>query len=266
MATSSPPLSENSRDSAPTCRGHAWEIADRTVLIQLVARLILGQYRHALKILSAQSGPAPKSHQTMIEKAVSQLDTPANDTLRAHRDGWIFQMISWIALHLADVPSIASIPQCQPADKGFDSVALILQDDDVSAVLISEDKATIHPRDVFRDKVIPEFKDIEKGNRDAQIVDETTALLERLGLTDVDTTLNAIHWHEIRRYRAALTVNEDSRANHQSLFKDYDNAVNGDIVRRRGDTFLLSPLRDWMDAFCQDVQEELRRIDVEKTS
>ena len=253
-------LSADARSCTSTCAGHAWRILNEQLLARLVARLILGQYRHAQSILTGNPTLSPHTYKAMIERARMQIAEPSDEQARWHRDGWIFQMISWVSLHVGDSSLVVSVPQSQPADKGFDAIALRLQDDEVEAVLICEDKATEHPRKTFKAKVMPEFVDMEAGERDSHIVAETTALLERAGIRDVDGALQKIHWNEVRNYRASISVSDDSRSRYEALFKDYESAVAGSVTRRRGDTFLLSPLREWMNHFCECVQAELLLI------
>jgi hypothetical protein len=224
-----------------------------------VARLVLGQYRHAQSILNKSSGAAPRSSDAMIDAAVQKLGPPASDPLRWQRDGWVFQLISWIALHHRG-ESLVSIPHYQPADKGVDAIAIQLVKSQVAVVLICEDKATENPRSTFTSQVVPELQKLEKGERDTHILAETTALLERSRIKDVDGALEKIHWEAVRCYRTTISVSEDDAPAHAALYKGYDSVVSGGVERRQGDSILVADLRAWMDRFCALVCHELNGI------
>lgn len=80
-----------------------------------------------------------------------------------HRDGWMFQAISWIAAHNDGGIAIRA-PHLIKAHKGFDGLKLELSDaGEVTAVVVFEDKATENPRATIRDDVRHSRAAAEKG-------------------------------------------------------------------------------------------------------
>jgi len=250
----------------PLCFGFSWTISDEDLLAELVARLLFGHYRHVQKILSGQSlVQTPTISQPMMDTIISRLTTTTPEPVRYQRDGWIFQMISWVAAKKSDPTSLSAIPHSQRAQKGFDNLIVkVSAAGRVESVVICEDKATGSPRDTIREKVWPEIETFESGSRDSELVNEVTAILERAeGIIDVDESMAAIFWDEARHYRVAITTNEiDNSANRRRLFAGYDTVVDGDPNRRRGDTFLVEQVRDWMDDFCDLIVQKMRIINV----
>jgi hypothetical protein len=85
-------------------------------------------------------------------KAAIKLLTLGKDEEPWHRDGWIFQTISWIAASQAPSGSLTCAPHIRRADKGFDGLQLQLSEDGkvVTAVIVFEDKGAFggeHPID-----------------------------------------------------------------------------------------------------------------------
>jgi hypothetical protein len=240
------------------CCGYIWKIIDETKLAELVASLIIGRYRHVSKILSGIHAPEFFTPTAVIDKAISTLQTPTIDEARWHRDGWVFQMIAWVAIHRANTSNAAiSIPHPRPTNKGFDALFLTLPatDEASAAVVICEDKATENSRKTIREDVWPEFLLCEKGARDDELISEITALLERHSPERVDELISQIHWEEKRQYRVSITTNEDyeDSAARSRLFKGYGDIVFGDKQRRRAETIRIENLRTWMNEFCEQV-------------
>lgn len=166
-----------------------------------------------------------------------------------HRDGWVFQVISWVAAHRLDADALIRAPQMIKADKGLDGLIVEFDSDDVARVVICEEKATDHARQKVKGAVWPEFADFETGARDNELVATVTALLERSGDTEPDKILADILWSDMRAYRVAVTVGEAhaNDAGRKRLFKGYDTIVSGDVERRRAETFVLEDIRVWID-------------------
>jgi hypothetical protein len=177
--------------------GYIWTIADEGQLAELVAKLVVGRYRHVSKILAGLNYPEPITPNTAIDKAITSLKPPETDDARWHRDGWIFQMIAWVAVHrTSEANQATSIPHPRPTNKGFDALIVILptkSDASDAAVVICEDKATDNSRKTIREGVWPEFLLLETGTRDNEIISETTAILERHSPPNLDDLINQIH-------------------------------------------------------------------------
>jgi len=168
----------------------------------------------------------------------------------------MFQVMSWLSAIKAGPDSLINTPQMIFAQKGFDGIQLDFHPAGaISAVVIFEDKATNNPRETIRDEVWPEFEEYESGGDANVLVAEVTGLLEKRHGIDVDDVVRRIIWKDARHFRVSITVS-DSHATDVGrgrLFKDYDTKVQGDVKRRRGETFCVRDLRAWMDSIASKV-------------
>ncbi|PWC26465.1 hypothetical protein [Teichococcus aestuarii] len=240
------------------CEGSEWTVVDQDVLAEQIARIAVGQYRHVARILLGAGASAANVIQAAKKDAVALLSLKPEEK-PWHRDGWVFQAISWIAAH-SDGSVAIRAPHLIKAHKGFDGLKLEFSDTGaVTAVVVFEDKATDNPRDTIRDDVWPGIVRLEQGERSNELSQEVSALLETQLKSfpdlDVDAAVQEIAWKEARRYRVAITVDK-SHANaklRMALFKDFDSHAPGDTSRRLAETMHVSDLRPWMQAFANLV-------------
>lgn len=129
------------------CHGSRWTVADESDLADKVARLALGQAGHVAAIFTGIDKRSPAPRADTAAGAIKLLSVP-KDKPKYHRDGWVFQAISWIAAHRAEAGAVFRAPHMIHAHKGFDGFQLKLDDSgqNIAAVVIFEDKATEHPR------------------------------------------------------------------------------------------------------------------------
>ena len=132
-------------------------------------------------------------------------------------------------------------------------------------LMIFEDKATKNSRSTITSKVWPEFKEIETGARENELMHETTALLERVSGVDVDKVIADIVWEQVRRYRVSVTGEavHGSTTGFKGLFDGYDTVAPGDDVKRRAAVLCFEDVRSWMAAFAKKVE---KTIDKEKVN
>jgi hypothetical protein len=251
--------------SADLCEGSEWVVADEDALAERIARIAVGQYRHVAKILLGEGATAAAVTLAAKTDAITLL-TLKKDEKPWHRDGWLFQAISWIAAYTAGGAAIRA-PHLIKAHKGFDGLKLELTDaGEVTAVIIFEDKATEQPRDTIRDEVWPGIVKLERGERTNELSQEVSSLLEAQLKTfpnlDVDAAVQQIVWKDARRYRVAITVDRPhmTTEKRKGLFKDYDKHAPGDITRRGAETLCLSDLRPWMQAFADKVISKIKAL------
>ena len=251
--------------SPDLCEGSEWVVADEDALAEHVARIAVGQYRHVAKILMDERASAATVTQAAKADAITVLTLKKNEE-PWHRDGWLFQAISWIAAHNASGIAIRA-PHLIKAHKGFDGLKLELSNAGaVTAVIIFEDKATEHPRDTIRDDVWPGIVKLEQGERTNELCQEVSSLLEAQLKTfpnlDVDAAVQQIVWKERRRYRVAITVDKPhlTAKQRKRLFKDYDTYAPGDIARRGAETMCLPDLRSWMETFADKVIAKIKAL------
>lgn len=243
-------------DHQGLCHGWAWIVEDEDALAERVARVARGQYRHVAKILAGAAAAGPSASLDHAAAAIRLLTVnPGEDPW--HRDGWIFQTISWIAAHQQAYGMVTRPPHILKAHKGFDGMQLELSNDgkSIMAVMVFEDKATDNARNTIRDDVWPGIAALEAGERVTELTHEVSAILEtQQGLDpnlDLDTAISNILWKDARRYRVSITIGDthlkyDARAR---LFKGFDEKAPGDVKRRRAETIYLPELRKWMGAF-----------------
>ncbi|ODS68320.1 MAG: hypothetical protein ABS38_06910 [Acidovorax sp. SCN 68-22] len=231
------------------CEGFSWSVEDVDALAEQIARVAVGQAEHVANIL-AEVGLAEMPTTVEAIKGAVELLTAVGDPY--HRDGWMFQVMSWIAANQQAIGGLIRAPHMIHADKGFDGIQIELEDGsgEVSGVVIFEDKATENPRNTIRELVWPDFRDLEAGKRQNVLVAEVTTLLKAAPHPNPSAAVQKIIWADARRYRVSVTI-ENGHAEErgrQRLFADYDEVAPGDRSRRRGETLLVPNLRNWMAA------------------
>ena len=239
--------------NADNWSGSDWTITDEGELAKIVARVALGQSRYAMKILQETGCQAYAPTDSALDGAIKLLSSRNKDD-PFHRDGWVFQVISWIAAHLQNPDSLKCSPHMIHAHKGFDGLHVCLDESnkDVVSIIICEEKATGGPRGKITSKVWPEFSSLESGDRDNELVSEVTKLLAQSNHSDTDRAIHEVMWKQIRAYRISITIGDDdnSEVGRKAVFKGYENVVSGsDVTRRRAETFHRKNLRMWMRRF-----------------
>lgn len=250
------------------CHGHGWIVEDVDLLAERVARVAMGQYRHVAKVLEGLNVVAPKGSTAHAANAIAKMQVAKNGD-PWQRDGWIFQIISWIAANQHKTESVVlKPPHIFHAHKGFDGMQLEVSADgkSVSAVVIFEDKASEDPRKTIREDVWPAIAKLEAGQRVAELTHEAAGLLEAQQHLypdlNVDEAIDRIFWQEARRYRVSITIGDVHKedADRARLFSDYDTTAKGDVIRRRAETMHFDKLRDWMDEFAGLVIKKLNEL------
>jgi hypothetical protein len=247
--------------------GADWSITDEDQLAKLVAKVALGQARHVAKILQETDcidyAPSPSA----VDGAIRLL-TAADPEKPWHRDGWLFQVLAWIAAHLQSPDTLKAAPHMIHAHKGFDGVHLKLDisNGTVISVVICEQKATGNPRNLITSQVWPEFQSLETGRRDNELVAEVATILERNGHVDVDQAVSTIIWQNSRSYCVAITVGDDEHSDkgRNALFKGYKKVVPArDLVCRRAETLYQPDLRKWMNNLAERAIKAVHEMEVE---
>ncbi len=241
-------------DHKPLCYGYTWAINDETLLAEQIAYIALGQARHVQKILNEANIVSPKITANAATAAINLLTAINAGKAAEHRDGWMFQAMSWIAANKTMGNGLIRPPHMIRAHKGFDGLQLQLDNtNNVIAVIIFEDKATNNPRNKIQQQVWPEFLNFESGERENELMPEITSILQTKHDIDVDAAIETIIWKNVRHYRVSVTIGDTHADNvgRQNLFKDYDLNVTGADEKRRAETFYVANLRDWMEQLAQ---------------
>lgn len=240
------------------CHGYKWKITDLNKLAILIAQIALGQHRHAKKIIEGVSSHA--TYNPPLGNAIDLLTVPENSD-PWHRDGWLFQAISWIVANKIYQDSLILHPHMIHADKGFDGLHITIKDKKITDITIYEDKATENPRKTIKDLVWPEFQEFEQGSRDNVLLAEITPLLEGQRDLDVDDAIASIIWSDLRHYRVSITVGDthNKRPYHENLFNDYEN-ITKEHIKRKAETIYIQDLRAFMQTLADMVIEEIKKI------
>jgi hypothetical protein len=247
--------------------GTAWAVDNEDELARLVARVLLGHFSHVEKILKKLKPNYKPVDGQAAQEAKLRLIVKGKDPW--HRDGLLFQSISWIAAHQASEAksSVFSLPHLIAAHKGFDGVEIeMTAQKNLNCVVVFEDKATENPRDTIREDVWPEIKALHDGERQTELMQDVTALLQRANVTDPDAVLEAVVWKQMRKFRVSITggTGQDEQKGFEKLFKGFDEVTPGlDEPGRRAEVFCHSDIRKWMAAFALKVDAS---IDAEKAN
>jgi hypothetical protein len=246
------------------CEGCAWTVPDKSLLAKRIAYVALGQSRHVAKILAGVSAIPPNATPSAQAAAIKLL-TVSPSAEPWHRDGWLFQTMSWLAALHANPSAIVRAPHMILAHKGFDGLQLEVDaaSGTVSAAIIFEDKATDNPRETIKREVWPEFQSLEDGDRENVLTADVSSLLATQPGIDAEKAIENVIWKQVRRYRISITVGSthSTAAGRQRLFKGYDQVATGDVSRRRGEILLVDQLRPWMASLANQAIIILKAMD-----
>jgi len=257
------PFRFNKTECLPLVVDNEYEIINEYLLAEYVGNIILGHYAHVKRIINALATIPLKPNETEINMAIEKLsykDLKANEK----RDGWVFQIISWLALFIEenDRNFYCQQPHDAPAQHGLDGIAIKFNDNyELEKIIISEDKFTENHRTIISD-VWKEFASFEGGQFDNKLINRISALIENLdGGNILEKNKNDIYKNDFKRYRLGINRNktyEEIPRKRIKLFSGFDTCVPGDDpLRRFGATFYKEDIRDWMESFCQKVIEYL---------
>jgi hypothetical protein len=259
------PLRFNKCDCSPLVIDNEIVVTDEEKLSEYIGFIILGYYRHVLNIINSKGTTTPKLDNDAIDLAIAKLKKKAGlDTDK--RDGWIFQMISWIALRQENNGKdfYCQQPHEAPAQHGIDGLAVVLDTSKViKNIIITEDKCTEHPRGLITQKIWPEFTNYEQGNYNHKLVSKVSSILTNMD--DHPNLLKSIYDDpynkSIRIYRVGITrdIRYKDTDGRRKLFKDYDQCVEGPTCERRsGSTLYNEDIRKWMEKLSRKIVKYLQ--------
>lgn len=238
--------------SFPTLANHDWDgcewtVLDEDSLAKWIAWVAVGQSYHVAQILHSVGAGPLATNDDAIREAVELLTQSGASP--DHRDGWMFQVMSWLATNCRTPGALTAPPHMIHAQKGLDGLEIILDPTgNVVAAVITEDKATINPRRTVLEKVWPEIKEFEAGAGVSRMTQAATGILLAAQHPNASDAVKKIVWKNARRYRVTITTTSNSDASRKSLFKGYATVAPGGNERRRGEIFLKKDMRDWMKA------------------
>lgn len=258
------PFEYNVCDCLPLVIDNEFSINDEELLAEYTAKIILGHFAHVKRIIRALATTNPLIGNDDIETAIAHLTYLGQTTIGIEkRDGWLFQIISWLALLIENDGEnfYCQQPHDASAQHGLDGIGIIIDNQSViEKIIITEDKCTDNQR-VQIPKVWKEFGEFEKGDHNNKLVSRISALIEHMEDGNVlEANRNNIYIKELRKYRVGINRNNtyETRPKREKLFKGYDGCVAGiDPHRRYASTLHVDDIRGWMEQFCQKVIQYL---------
>lgn len=255
----------------PQCLGSVWTVTDADALTEVCAQILIGRALHAAMILDGvhPAGTPPIVSAALKEKVRLELH-PQTDPNIWHRDGLLFEIISWVAARLnATVNDAISDPHLKATNQGTDCVKVTIDPEarTLTRATVYEYKCTTNWRQLFSQDVLAAFREYVSGERDNQLAQAAITLLIGLGFTPDER--NAAYDELVRTrplaFQASLTVAPSGFTAQQrlALFTGYD-AIAGDITTRSGNTMPLDDIRMWFAAFSSRVWARIEAFDVRR--
>jgi hypothetical protein len=243
--------------------GYRWEVRDDQRLVELVAKLLAGRSAHVARILRSAPTVDPRISASTRARWITVLRSAQPGTPAVyHRDGLLFQLISWIAA-FRTYATTARIrpPQVILAHKGVDNLVLAAEGSPATSplrIVVCEDKASENPRSTIRDDVWPALVEYETGARDHELIAEITMMLSDLNGDNLDSILDAL-FATPKCYRVCLALDSDPTP---TLFSDYELTISGaDATRRRGEYLRTPrPLREWTQQLAERIADHLAQL------
>lgn len=279
------PLSFESVADNDTCVLTHWSVASRAEFVTALAWLYLRKPLHAARVIEGlepgEAGLFGNVKQNVIkllsydvidieadlastDEETRQSAEKKRDARISHRDGLLFQHMSWIAAHLQFPSAEASPPHVRKADKGFDGFLVDVDIDNVaiSRVIICEDKASISPRGLVTSKIWPDLKSIVAGERDAEALDAITPLLKSFTPEQREIAIQQIIWNRARHFRIALTAgaNQIQDGAYDHLFAGYEDNASGEVSSRLADVMPMEDVRNYLDDLAKEIIVKLEEL------
>lgn len=260
----SPVTIELSSTSDSGCTSYDIQVNDYELMVDLIVQVAVGKSMHVQKIIHGEHN-ASRILTDRARLSALQYLMATKDTEIHHRDGWLFQVISWITTLNESGTVFSRLPQMRWSQTGLDGFSLVLSDDkkSIDHIIVYEEKATTNPRNQFSSKVLPELIALESGKDDSLIMHETLALEPVVGLVDIQSAAEALISGQGIHYRVSLTsqlISHCTNKQKSGLFKGYDEAVVGTASRRGAATMHHTNIREWFATVSLDCIQRLRDL------
>jgi hypothetical protein len=244
------------------CIGSRWTVDDLNLLSRIVAIIAMGQAVHAARIINALLPVAPAIDDKALRANAKQRLKVTGTTeeqqkaRRYHRDGLIFEAISWIAAQQqTGGKALLRDPHVSSTTQGLDGLMIEMDEAgaEVKRATIFEDKCSENPDETFRYKIMAAFKAHHENKRASDLVATAAALLKEARLDGTKSVLAAARVLDktYRTYRGSLAVTtaDDSVERRQSVFRTYKELGGIKADQRIGAVLITSEnLRNWFDA------------------
>ncbi|MGH0255234.1 hypothetical protein NKY39_06540 [Sinorhizobium meliloti] len=278
-----------SLSSTPTteCIFSEWTIGkkNRTKLIEIIAYLYLRQEENAQRVINALEPRRRVSKGKVAQNVIRKLAAPhvedvelfrsgtaeqkdaAKKRMRTsiiHRDGLLFQHISWVAARLALPNGYMTSPHVRQADKGFDGFIIELDEsgDAIKHVVLCEDKASKSPRSLISSGVWPEIGTILRGDRDDEILADLVTLLKSVPDIDAETAVDEMFWEGAREFRVAVATGEDQRkaGSFLHIIAGFEAVAGGELESRTAGVLAFEDVRKGLALLAGEVAAKVEEI------
>ncbi|RWL47625.1 MAG: hypothetical protein EOR60_08525 [Mesorhizobium sp.] len=257
--------------------GLLWSINDLSELSKLIAVIALGQAQHAARIIRELEPHGPAlSDSDLFAGARGQMQIRGETdeqrkVSRYHRDGFLFECISWIvARQTATDRTYLRDPHISATTQGLDGLSIEMDPKEpiVVKTTIFEDKCTENPRQKFQQEILPTFEEHHACKRKRDLVANAVSLIKDSGLNGTAATLAAARVldNQFRTYRAALTVGPAITTTQRlkRLFKGYSNLADITKAQRIGATLVIDgDLREWFKELAKEVVNSLLEFEAD---
>jgi hypothetical protein len=279
------PIEITSSANEPICTLSQWAVGHEPAFIEAIAWLYVQRQSHATAVIKKLNPGITNFVGKEIDNAIDALRyrtadiaadlQSADPEIKAkaakklvarvsHRDGLLFQHISWLAARIQYPEAEATAPHVRVADKGFDGF-LIERPTGTSAiarVILCEDKASTNPRPIVTGQVWPEILAILDGQKDREIVAAVMALLSNLPAAEREEIIGATIWNRVKHFRVALAAGADQLkdGSYLHLFDGFDQQAAGDVSLRQAEVMPMPEVRAYLEDVAQKVVGRLNAM------
>lgn len=272
-----PALSSEAVEVDDDVSGLLWSVDNLEELANLIAVIAIGQAQHAARIIQELEPHGPAlSDADLYAGARGQMlirgtTEPQKKVSRYHRDGFLFECMSWIiARQTSTDRTFLKDPHISATTQGLDGLAIEM-DPDMPVMInatIFEDKCTKNPRQKFQQEVMRTFSEHHASKRKRDLVANAVSLIKESGLDGTAATKAAARILDkgFRTYRASLTVGAaiTTTKKRKELFAGFSDLNDIKKVQRVGATLVVNgDLREWFQELANSVIAALQKFEAD---
>lgn len=273
--------------STTECGFSEWSIdrKSRAKLVEIIAYLYLRQEENAQRVINALEPRRRISKGKVTQNVVRKLTAPRQadidlsqkgsdeekaaakkriETSIIHRDGLLFQHISWVVARMAIPTGYMTSPHVRQADKGFDGFIIELDGAkrEINRIVLCEDKASITPRQLISSSVWPDVEAIRRGDRDDEILADLVTLLKSVPDIDAEAAVDEVFWEEVREFRVAVATGENRRKSGSFLHivAGFEAVAGGSLESRTAGVLPFGDVRAGLALFASEVAAKVEEI------
>ena len=271
----------------PECNFAEWSIdkKNRAKLVEVVAYLYLRQEENAQRVIGALEPRLRVPKGKVAKNVVRKLTAPhaedvellrtgtdkekdiATKRIRTsiiHRDGLLFQHVSWVAARMAVPNGYMTAPHVRQADKGFDGFIVELDDDgeEIARIILCEDKASKSPRGLINSRVWTDIEAILRGDRDDEILADLVTLLKSVPGIDAEAAVDEVFWEGVREFRVAVATGEDQRkaGDFKHIVAGFEAVAGGSKASRSAGVLAFDEVRKGLAVLAGEVTAKVEEI------